>query len=68
MASVEEKLMQQLWAKEAREKAVKAEPPVVVAEKKEEVLGAKAEQLEVSADVAEEVKKDKAVSKAKKEK
>lgn len=59
MASVEEKLMQQLWAKEARENPVKAEPPVVVAEKKEEVLGAKAEQIEVSAKEVEGEKEKK---------
>ena len=65
MASVEEKLLEQQLLKYARENPVKAEPPVVVAEKKEELVGAKAEQIEVSAKVAEE---DKKVSKVKKEK
>ncbi len=65
MASVEEKLLEQYMLMKARENPVKVEPPVVVAEKKEEVLGAKAEQIEVSAKVAEE---DKKVSKVKKEK
>lgn len=65
MASVEEKLLEQYMLMKARENPVKVEPPVVVAEKKEELLGAKAEQIEVSAKVAEE---DKKVSKVKKEK
>ena len=57
MASVEEKLLQQQWLKDAREKAVKVEPSVVVAEKKEEFLEGKALQPEASDKVAEEVKK-----------
>jgi len=65
MASVEEKLLEQYMLMKARENPVKVEPSVVVAEKKEELLGAKAEQIEVSAKVAEE---DKKVSKVKKEK
>lgn len=48
MASVEEKLLEQYMLMKARENPVKVEPPVVVAEKKEELLGAKAEQIEVS--------------------
>ena len=48
MASVEEKLLQQQWLKDAREKAVKVEPSVVVAEKKEEFLEGKALQPEAS--------------------
>lgn len=48
MASVEEKLLEQYMLMKARENPVKVEPSVVVAEKKEELLGAKAEQIEVS--------------------